>query len=250
MGNKKTSDAVQTAVRFEARIWRAGYHQQAVSHCDYNEECKSSKTAENACTCACYDCKSANAKPQGEDVPASWAVYAIDSGVRMDYSKDEEAAKKTAEKWNAGNVPEVMKMKAESAHDLLELLKPGDTVKTILRHCSRSGMSRRISLVIARDSEVTDITWDAARVMGDPIKQGGKYVQAAGLVVGGCGMDMGFHVVYNLGRYLWPDGFVCPGETCQSNDHSNNHGEEWRRKNFKGQRHTGDGGYALKQAWL
>jgi len=183
-------------------------------------------------------------------LPAEWAVYDIESGVRMDYSKSEEAAKATAEKWNADKMPEGIRNKAESARDLRKLLNPGDEVKTILRSVSRSGMSRRISLVIARDNEVIDISWDTARVMGDNVKQGGKYVQDAGLAVGGCGMDMGFHVVYTLSRILFPDGFVCSGESCKSNDHFNDHSPEMRRAAFKGQRHTGDGGYALNHRWL
>ena len=46
--------------------------------------------------------------------------------------------------------------------------------------------------------------------------------KAEAIRVGGCGMDMGFHVVYNLSRALYRDGrFVCMGEDCPSNDHSN-----------------------------
>jgi len=51
------------------------------------------------------------------------------------------------------------------------------------------------------------------------------------LKVGGCGMDMGFHVVYNVGAKLWPKGTAKP--------HSTRNGEPDR-----------DGGYALKSEWL
>jgi len=219
MESKKTSDAGTPAVRFEARKW-----QDAYKGTDFDD------------------------KPES---PERWAVYAVDSGVRMAYSKSKEAAKTTAEKWNSGKVPEKIANKAESAADLRKLLKPGDVVKTILRNVSRSGMSRRISMVIARGDEVEDITWDAARVMEDSVKQGGKYVQDAGMVVGGCGMDMGFHIVYSLSRILFPDGFMCCGKgdehykgRCPSNDHSNGD------RNYRPHKHTGDGGYALRQQWL
>ena len=92
---------------------------------------------------------------------------------------------------------------AESLAYLRRILPPGSTVHTILRHRARSGMFRRISLVVATtdgkgNATVEDITWHAARAWGQPVKQRGKYVQDAGLAVGGCGMDMGFHLVNNL----------------------------------------------------
>lgn len=137
----------------------------------------------------------------------------------------------------------------DATAELFEMLEPGDTVCTILRHVSRSGMSRRISLVICKDDGwPTDITWLAARAMGEPVKSRGQYVQDAGMYVSGCGMDMGFHLVYNLSRTLWPNGFDCVGRegNCPSNDHSNDrNGPDYRTD-----RHHNDGGYALNQRWL
>lgn len=66
-----------------------------------------------------------------------------------------------------------------------------------------------------------------------------------GLIVGGCGMDMGYHLVYALARKLWPDGFDCIGPGCPSNDHSNGD-----RDYTPGHRHHADGGYCLKHRWL
>lgn len=63
-------------------------------------------------------------------------------------------------------------------------------------------------------------------------------------------MDMGFNLVYNLSRTLFPDGFICSGESCRSNDHFNDRSKGMRPENFAGKRHTGDGGYALRQEWL
>lgn len=71
-------------------------------------------------------------------------------------------------------------------------------VYTILRHVSRSGMMRHISLVVNTKSEgLTDITWHVAKILRYPITNG------PALKVGGCGMDMGFSVVYNLSAALY-----------------------------------------------
>lgn len=173
-------------------------------------------------------------------VPAGWAVYATDSGVRMEYAKDQEAAERKAKQWNSGRIPEAVERKADAAKYLKELLKPGDTVQTIIRHVSRSGMMRHISAVFNSQ----DITWYVAQVMED------KRADDGGIKCGGCGMDMGFNLVYNLSRTLFCDGFTCPGENCHSNQHYNDRSEAMKRGNFAGNQHTGDGGYALRQAWL
>lgn len=106
----------------------------------------------------------------------------------------------------------------EAKEKLRGWLKPGDTVFTILRHVSRSGMMRHISLVANVEGETMDITYWAAKAMGDKLADDG------GIKVGGCGMDMGFSLVYSLGRTLYPDGFQCCGKGCLSNDHSNDWG--------------------------
>lgn len=115
---------------------------------------------------------------------------------------------------------------------LRAILKPGMTVHTILRHVSRSGMMRVIDLVIIGKkgetrhigrlvAKATDRTWDNDR---------------DGIKIGGCGMDMGFAIVYALSYVLYPDGFrlrkgmwhnnLKPGMKCR------------------------DGGYAINQRWL
>ena len=130
---------------------------------------------------------------------------------------------------------------------LREMLKPGDTVYTILKHVSRSGMDRRISCCIGSSKDVNNITWLVAQALEEPIKNRAGYVQNVGISRSGCGKDMGFNLVYNLSYVLFKNGFVCCGEGCGSNDHSN----EYRKyANFKGKMHTGDGGYALKHKWL
>ena len=83
---------------------------------------------------------------------------------------------------------------------LTHYVKPGAKVYTIMRHVSSNGMSRNISLVIANGDEVIDITYYAAQALGD------KLIESKGhraIRVNGCGMDMGFHLVYNLSSVLY-----------------------------------------------
>ncbi len=134
--------------------------------------------------------------------------------------------------------------KSEALARLQEWLKPGDTVYTILDHVSASGMTRHIRLVLMKsDGErVTDLhpNHAAATVLG--LRQ----AKRDGLIISGCGMDMGFEIVYQLGRALWPNGVPCTGnrDTCRSNDHSNGDREYVTSKMHH------DSGYALNQRWL
>lgn len=134
----------------------------------------------------------------------------------------------------------------EAIESLRKMLKPGDTVYTVLKHVSRSGMSRKIDVYCILDGEPRWIAGYVGKAIDNPQSRK-DWERSQGLTVSGCGMDMGFHIVYNLSRVLFPDGFECVGDRCGSNDHSN----KYRKyENFKGQRHTGDGGYALKQRWI
>jgi len=129
----------------------------------------------------------------------------------------------------------------EAVEQLREWLKPGDTVFTILRHVSRSGMTRHIGVVVMQDGIDLHPNWAVASAIDVRMNKAGN-----GVVMGGCGMDMGFALVYDLSRVLFPDGFACIDDsaTCPSNDHSNY--PHWgRHKNPHN-----DGGYALKQRWL
>ena len=116
---------------------------------------------------------------------------------------------------------------------LLEQIKPGDELYTILRSVSRSGMSRHISVLHG--------TYEISHLVTKVLEE--RRADDGGLVISGCGMDMGFEVVYNLGRALYPDGFTCVGQNCHSNDHRNGD------RNYKPHHHN-DGGYAFEQRWL
>ena len=130
---------------------------------------------------------------------------------------------------------------------LRETLKPGDTLHTVLRSVSRSGMSRVIDVYhFYTDPKTGEIRqewlsyWIAKACEFSFQDKSGAH---EGIKIGGCGMDMGFEIVYTLGRTLYPDGFECAGEKCRSNDHSN--GDRSREPHA----HS-DGGYALRQEWL
>ena len=120
---------------------------------------------------------------------------------------------------------------------LRDLIKPGDTVYTMIKHVSRSGMYRVIDLYIMKDNEPQRISGFAAKLLE------GYDDNHEGCKAGGCGMDMGFHLVHNLGYALFGDGFECTGERCPSNDHSNGD------RDYSPHMHK-SGGYSLHQRWL
>jgi hypothetical protein len=84
---------------------------------------------------------------------------------------------------------------------LTHYVNEGSRVYTILRHVSSSGMSRDISLVVAdKDGRISDITYYAADALGYRLIERNGF---RAIRVNGCGMDMGFHLVYNLSSVLF-----------------------------------------------
>jgi hypothetical protein len=79
----------------------------------------------------------------------------------------------------------------------------GMRVHTVLRHVSKSGMYREISpLVIGKDGTISHIAYAVACVTGM------RYTEKNGhnsIGISGCGMDMGFALVYDLSSTLYPD---------------------------------------------
>jgi hypothetical protein len=107
-------------------------------------------------------------------------------------------------------------LREEALKSLTKALKAGDTVYSVLRNVSRSGMSRQIDFyVIGKDRKPWCISGLIRHVSGYACTESGA------LKVNGCGMDMGFHVVNNLSMTLF-----CPDK------------------------YTHDGAYALNHAWL
>lgn len=144
-------------------------------------------------------------------------------------------------------------------NELRKHLKPGDTLHTVLRHVSKSGMMRRISpVIILPDGNTLHPDYLVAVAVRAEHPRKTKTRGGDGIPISGCGMDMGFHLVSTLSAYLYPEGFGCIGEGCPSNDHSNGdrdytpHGawngspdmdakhEHWHRS----------GDYAIRHRWI
>lgn len=117
-------------------------------------------------------------------------------------------------------------MQEYARQELRKIIKPKMIVRCVLRKVSASGMSRDISFFIVEKGAIRNIDGLISDACGYRISKHG-----AGLTVGGCGMDMGFSVVYSLGRALWPKGTRKP--------HGMRNGVPDK-----------DGGYALKHEWL
>lgn len=101
--------------------------------------------------------------------------------------------------------------RSEARARLLAWLQPGSRVHTRIVHCSRSGMQREVTCSVAVISdgkpEIVGLDYWIAQLCDERI---GKH---GGIVVGGCGFDAGFQVVYNLGMLLWPNGTDVPHGT-------------------------------------
>lgn len=129
-----------------------------------------------------------------------------------------EATQVSYKKWKPARDAYLRKM-------ILRELKPGATVYTTVSNVSKSGMSRHIGVyIVAKDRTIRNISMMVAELCGYGKRDGA-------LQVSGCGMDMGFAVVYSLGCALWPKGTRKPHGTRNGEpDHA--------------------GGYALKHRWM
>lgn len=97
--------------------------------------------------------------------------------------------------------------KQEALDKLKSWIKKGDTIHTTVKHVSKSGMTRHISVrhLKATDNperpvNVSNYDYHVARVLDLP-----EAPNYQGVKIGGCGMDMGFHLVYSLSRALFKD---------------------------------------------
>ena len=121
---------------------------------------------------------------------------------------------------------------------LKSLLTVGDVIYTAIRSVSRSRESRTLYVYVVKNGMLRNITISVAVACGFSLNR-----DSEALSIRGHAMDMGFALVYGLGRTLYPDGFTCAGKgICKSNEHFN--GDE----DYEPHHHT-DGGYAFKQVW-
>ena len=115
--------------------------------------------------------------------------------------------------------------RAQVLKEAKQKIKPGQKIYCTLRHVSGSGMQRRISLHTVYKGELIPLDHTASILTGRTMSDKG------GIVCNGCGMDMGFDLVYSLGYAIWPKG--------TPKAHGTRNGEPDR-----------DGGYALKHSWI
>jgi hypothetical protein len=110
-----------------------------------------------------------------------------------------------------------------------------------VRHVASSGMLRYMNFYfIGKDRKPVLLNWYIEKL--GLWSRGKSFDSLHGdcLRVSGCGMDMGFHVVYTLSRLLYKDEFYCLGKNnCGSNDHVNGD------KNYKINHLHSDAGYLL-----
>ena len=83
--------------------------------------------------------------------------------------------------------------------DLLDTGADRPTIYTILRRVSASGMNRDISLKVVKGGQIYDITYYAGALLDLRLTRSSHNA----LKVNGCGMDMGFHLVYELASILF-----------------------------------------------
>ena len=129
--------------------------------------------------------------------------------------------------------------KQEAREYLMTLLKPGDVVYTVLKHVSRSGMSRVIDLYIMRDNQPVRISRVAAKLLE------GYSEKYEGCKASGCGMDMGFHLVYNLSYALFPE-WNCIQSSDKDCPDSSHFGDNWGKRSDT----PHQSGYALVHRWM
>ena len=123
----------------------------------------------------------------------------------------------TAPKKTSKKAQKALEIEDAKKQLLAHYVSEGSTVYTVLRSVSSSGMSRTLSLKVASEGQILDLTYYAGTVLDWPIVEVNG---SRALRVGGCGMDMGFHTVYTLSRVL-----------------------------FREEGETKDAGYLLNHAW-
>lgn len=133
----------------------------------------------------------------------------------------------------------------ESLARLREELASVDVIYTDVTHVSRSGMFRCIRpfiVVPGPDAHPWDLTYLVARAgIGKASQRHG------GIEMNGCGMNMSFLLVYEIGRaVIAGEPWACRGERCPSNDHVN----APRMPTGPDVIHTGEGGYRFRQVAL
>ena len=106
----------------------------------------------------------------------------------------------TAEKKTSKKAQKALDVAYAREQLLTHYVSEGDTIYTVLRSVSSSGMSRTLSLKVAKEGKILDLTYYASILLDWTLVEVNG---SRALRVGGCGMDMGFHTVYTLSRVLF-----------------------------------------------
>lgn len=174
-----------------------------------------------------------------------------------------------------------MKTKNTTARDeavawLRARIEVGAHLYTTVTHVAKSGMSRRIKVLMVVPDEGgrgNHQIWNISGWVAEATNRK-KHSNEMSVVVNGCGMDMGFELIYTLGRVMFPDGF-CPssigirphdgkrvnvniGRGRSAGPMTKAEMEEMVKQGwkFEGGRNgdqsgwDNDGGYALNQRWI
>lgn len=126
----------------------------------------------------------------------------------------------------------------EAIEHLRKIFRPGSKVWTCVKHVSKSGMSRSIAVYANGKDGPYEVSFWVARALEYRI-----HPTRGGLVVGGCGMDMPFHLVNSLSYAL--HGYQDKGEAlAYLLDAKENSNFGWRGKTRPGHYRAG---YSLEK---
>lgn len=115
--------------------------------------------------------------------------------------------------------------------DLVDhIRKKRPIIYVAVHRVTSSGMTRYMSAYMVYQNQIVNLNYLIQRLGV------ARWNNDHELIMGGCGMDMGFALVYAFSHRLFPSGFrYRKGEWHRNNDPSS-----WDR----------DGGYALKKEWI
>tara|TARA_R100001163_G_C5040998_1_gene179127 strand:- start:72 stop:386 length:315 start_codon:yes stop_codon:yes gene_type:complete len=78
----------------------------------------------------------------------------------------------------------------------------GSTAHTTVVHVARSGMSRHIKVFAISGERIQNVSYYVSELLD------WRLTKNDAVFVGGCGMDMGFHLIYTLSSKLYDDGYA------------------------------------------
>ena len=82
-------------------------------------------------------------------------------------------------------------------------IKKGDTIFTILTKVNNIGTYRHIKPILFKNNEPYFLGWQMSKALEYTYKE-----KTSSIGIGGGGMDMGFHLIYNLSSLLFNDGYA------------------------------------------